>query len=141
MTDYASIADLQLRITSSELIRLTDEADTGSIDEDKIAAALEAASIEIDSYLASRYPLPLTDDQPLLRPLAVDIAIWNLYGIVDQAGVPEVRQSRYDQAIATLKRIAGGTQTLGTSPQQQGAEAAFFQGPAKLFGRRQTRDL
>lgn len=138
---YATTADLQLRITESELIRLTDEDDTGAVDTDKIVAALKAADIEIDSYLAGRYPLPLEGEQPLLLPISVDIAIWNLYGIVDQAGVPDVRKARYDQAIAALKRIAAGTQTLGISPQKAGSEAAVFFGPDRLFSRDKMRDL
>lgn len=132
---YATLAELQLRISESELIRLTDEPDAGAIDEAKIEAALEAASIEIDSYLAARYPLPLPLPQPLLQPICVDLAVWNLYAIVEHAGVPEVRRERYDQAVAALKRMASGAQTLGIAPQEVGSEAAVFAGPPRLFNR------
>lgn len=138
---YATATDLRQRITEAELIRLTDELDTGNADAAKIASALEAADIEIDSYLAGRYPLPLAEPQPLLQGLAVDLAIWNLYGSVEQAGVPEVRKQRYDQAIAALKRLANGTQTLGIAPQSVGSEAAVFFGPDRIFGRDKTKGL
>lgn len=132
---YATRTDIDQRITQSELVRLTDQHDIGVADATMIEAALEAAAIEIDSYLAIRYPLPLADAMPLLTSLAVDIAIWNLYGIVDHAGVPEVRKERYHAAVQTLKRLADGSQTLGLPPQQAGSEAAVFSGPARLFGR------
>ena len=138
---YASLDDLRLRISEAELIRLTDEEDTGLADEDKIGAALEAAEVEIDSYLAGRYPLPLTATPPLLVPLACDLAIWNLYAIVEHAGVPEVRKERYQQAVAMLRRIADGTQTLGVAPQSVGSQAAVFTGPTKVFGRSSTGGL
>lgn len=138
---YATITDVRRRITEGELIRLTDEDDTGAVDEDQVASALESADIEIDSYLARRYPLPLAEAQPLLVTLAVDIAIWNLYGIVDHGGVPEVRKQRYDAAVATLRRLADGRQTLGVALVQAGSEAAVYFGPERRFGRDRTGGL
>jgi len=139
---YATRGDIDNRISQSELVLLTDEGGTGAVQDDKINAALEAADVEIDSYLAARYPLPLVAPQPLLTTLAVDIAIWNLYGVVgDASGVPEVRKERYQGAVKTLVRLSSGSQTLGTSPQQAGSEAAVFSGPGRLFGRDKMRGL
>jgi phage gp36-like protein len=138
---YATQTDLALRITEAELIRLTDEDDQGEVNADTIEAALDAATIEIDSYLAVRYPLPLADEQPLLVGLCCDLAIWNLYAGVEQAGVPEVRRIRHEQAIATLKRLAAGAQTLGAPPSSQGSEAAAWTGEAKVFTRSKMQGL
>lgn len=139
---YASSADLAERITESELIRLTDEDDLGEVDTDKVSAALEAADVEIDSYLAARYSLPLADSQPLLVTLAVDIAIWNLYAL-DAAGVPENRKDRYSSAVKTLERLAAGKQTLGAAEpvSSSGSDAAVFTGPDRLFDRDKMKGL
>lgn len=138
---YATAADLEARITQSELIRLTDEADTGAVDAAKVTAALEAADTEIDSYLAARYTLPLTDPQPLLTSLAVDIAIWNLYA-VDETGAPETRKDRYQAAVATLGRLSSGKQTLGAQEVAAGgSDAAVYSGPTRLFDRTKMTGL
>jgi phage gp36-like protein len=138
---YATAADLDGRITQSELLRLTDETDSGQIDTATIAAALESADTEIDSYLAARYTLPLADPQPLLASLAIDIAIWNLYSL-DDSGVPENRKDRYQAAVATLGRLSSGKQTLG-APEEAvgGSEAAVFSGPDRTFNRTNMKDL
>lgn len=138
---YATVEDLVKRITESELIRLTDEEDTGAVVEATIEAALESADTEIDSYLASRYTLPLADPQPLLTSIAVDIAIWNLYSL-DDSGVPEIRKDRYQAAVKMLERIASGKQTLGAQEiAAAGSSAAVFSGPDRLFTRDNMKDL
>lgn len=138
---YATVTDLNKRITQDELIRLTDEADSGQVNTATIEAALEAAAVEIDSYLASRYSLPLTDPQPLLATLAVDIAIWNLYSL-DDSGVPENRKDRYREAVKTLERLSTGKQTLGGEEKAAaGSSAAVYSGPDRLFSRKTLEDI
>ncbi len=137
---YATALDLAMRITQSELIRLTDENDTGEVIDATIAAALEAADVEIDSYLAVRYPLPLAETQSFLVALAVDIAIWNLYSL-DDSGVPENRKARYQAAIKTLERISSGKQSLNVEESAGGSSSAEVSGPARLFSRETLRDL
>lgn len=138
---YATAADLNRRITQSELIRLTDETDSGQVNQATIDAALEAADTEIDSYLAARYSLPLADPQPLLVGLAVDIAIWNLYAM-DDSGVPENRKDRYQAAVKALERLSTGKQTLGEMEEvASGGDAAVFSGPDRLFSRTTMKDL
>ncbi len=141
---YATAEELAERITESELIRLTDEDDLGAVNTDTVAAALEAADEEIDSYLAanSRYTLPLAGPVPLLATLAIDIAIWNLYAL-DASGVPENRKERYQAAVKTLERLASGKQSLGASEPAAaaGGEAAVFFGPDRLFDRNKMKGL
>lgn len=138
---YATITDLNKRITQDELIRLTDEEDTGEVNSATIAAALEAADVEIDNYLAVRYSLPLANPQPLLVPIAVDIAIWNLYAL-DSSGVPENRKNRYQAVVQTLDRISHGKPPLGGEELiVASSESAVFTGPARIFSRDSMKDL
>lgn len=138
---YATIADLNLRITQSELLRLTDENDTGEVGTATITAALEAAGVEIDSYLAAvPYALPLAEAQPILVPLACDIAIWNLYAL-DETGAPENRKVRYQEAIKALERIRLGHQKLTVAAVSASDSGAEFSGPARLFSRDSMRGL
>jgi len=138
---YATQTDLNLRITQSELLRLTDENDTGAVVTATVTAALEAADREIDSYLAAvPYSLPLAEAQPLLVPLACDIAIWNLYAL-DESGAPENRKVRYQEAIKALERIRSGHQKLTVAAASASDSGAEFSGPERLFTRETMRGL
>lgn len=138
---YATAEDLAKRIAQDELIRLTDEADTGVVNDATVDAALESADVEIDSYLAARYTLPLASGQPLLASLAVDIAIWNLYSL-DASGVPENRKERYQAAVKTLERLSSGKQTLGGEETAAASgSAVMMSSPERLFSRTSLKDM
>lgn len=124
---YATIADLNNRITQTELMRLTDEDDDGIVIIETVQAALDAAGLEIDSYLAGNYTMPISN--PILITLAVDIAIWNLYAL-DTSGAPDGRRERYQTAIKTLERISTDRKVLG----QLSAGASFITS-GRIFNR------
>jgi phage gp36-like protein len=82
-------------------------ADAGVVD-----AALASADHLIDGYLAGRYTLPLTDIPPLLTDIAGAIARYRLWK--DRAS-DQVRID-YEDAVATLRRIASGEVQLPVDP-------------------------
>ena len=61
---------------------------------------------EIDSYLAVRYVLPLTETPAQVKHLAVDLAIYHLYS--RRGMMLEIRGKNYDKAVAFLKDVAAG---------------------------------
>ncbi len=138
---YATRADIDKRIRQDELIRLTDEDDLGVVNDDKVDAAIEAAGLEIDSYLGKnpRYTLPLTAPPAILASLAVDLAIWNLYSVVDADGMPKTRAERRQAALDILGMVAAGTLTLGAA--DPGGTAAGFSGAARMFTRASMRGM
>lgn len=136
---YATRADIDKRIRQDELVRLTDEDDLGVVDDSKVNAAIDAADLEIDSYLGKRYSLPLTSTPPFLTSLAVDLALWNLYSVVDADGMPKTRAERREIAISILNRIGDGTLTMGAS--DPGGTAASFSGGDRIFTRDTLRDV
>jgi len=109
---YATIADLRQWIDEATLVQLTDDDDTGLVNEDVVATVLESASIEIDGYLGGRYPLPLATPPAILGKYCVDIAGWLLY-VRRDAGAPPHWLERYKTAIAFLNKVAAGTLKLG----------------------------
>ena len=109
--NYAALDDVRKQIRESELIGLTDEDDTGSVDTTVVDDAIDTASVEIDGYLGGRYTLPLATVSPIIKKLCVDIAIYNLYAIGD--GPPATREQRYNNAIVYLKSVAKGDISLG----------------------------
>jgi phage gp36-like protein len=106
---YATQADLEARFGVDELIQLTDRAGTGVPDAAIVARALSDAAAEIDSYLASRYALPLSPVPAVLARIACDIARYRLW---EDRASDEVRR-RYEDARRLLESIAKGTVSLG----------------------------
>ena len=110
---YALKSDLQTALGDAELIQLTDRADPplGDIDDAVLTRALEAADGEINSYLATRYSLPLAATTAVLRDCAIDIARYRLH---DRAAPDRVAQD-YKDRIAWLILISTGKASLGVA--------------------------
>lgn len=135
---YAAKEDIE-RLYGSEFLSdllPTDIEEVEAIDA-SINEALESASSEIDGHLSARYALPLaTKPRVLLRP-TIDIANYVLAN--RQSRLTETIETRYEQAVALLKRIANGQAGLGEDePKVEGSSgsggSAFSANPRK-FGR------
>lgn len=111
---YSTIDDFTGRITETELIALTDEAGAGEVDTTAVSKAIADADEEIDGYLGTRLPLPLSTVPSILKKYSVDIAIYNLYTL-RQDSIPDIRRDRYKNAIAFLAKVAEGKISLGAS--------------------------
>jgi phage gp36-like protein len=72
--------------------------------------ALTDAAALIDSYLARRYQLPLSQVPQVLIPYALDIARYRLDRIRDRDDV----RKRYEDAIKWLEGVRDGKNFLGT---------------------------
>jgi len=79
---------------------LTDREDVGEIDDGVLASALEDASAEMDTYLASRYSVPVKTHARFLAGLCCDIARYRLSGS-ETAETNPIR-IRYRDAIRFL---------------------------------------
>jgi phage gp36-like protein len=108
---YSSLSDILEQLSEAELIRLTDDASTGAVDEQVVARAVTDADAEIEAYLGERYTLPFLPVPPLVRKLSVDIALYNLYS--RRLAAPEPRERRYQEAKGLLREAARGLVKLG----------------------------
>ncbi len=132
---YATLSDIQQRLSDDELIRLTDDQDSGGIDTVIVAAAIETASVEIDSWLGERYTLPLNPVPGIVGHLASDLTIYNLYAR-NHEGPTEHWQKRYENATAMLARIAHGKISLGVGDPAGGAGGeAIISSSGRIFSR------
>lgn len=124
---YATLADMQARFETDELIQLTDQNLTGAIGEVAVATVLTEADNLINSYLAKRYsPLPLVTVPTILVDKACDIARYRLYKTEPASHVT----TRYKEALAWLKDVANGTVVLdvgGVEVPSTGASVEFGQ--------------
>lgn len=110
---YAQVTDMQARFPNRDLVQLSNEDPTVTIVNPAfIQTALLDASAEVDTYLESRFALPLTDPPATLVRVCCDIAMYRMQALRPLQDVAEARR-RYDDAIATLRRVAAGELTLG----------------------------
>lgn len=106
---YATQADIIDRYGENALYAVADRDGDGVLDSEAIGNALNDATAEIDSYLAARYPLPLTVAPKIIVILCVDIA---LYRLAPDYRTEERRQ-RYEDAVKLLRAISEGKASLG----------------------------
>ena len=146
---YASQADIT-ELYGDRILYVADRDGDGVPDVPAIERALAEASAEIDSYLATRYALPLPDgtDLSVLRKLCVDIAVYTL--ALSRDVLTDEIAKRHENALASLKRLAKGEQTLQLpagpdadpdDPQADGPRAIVQGGPERLFSREKMRDF
>lgn len=133
---YATLTDLQAVLSPAELAQLADDDGDGIADQAVINRVLADAQAEIDGYLGTRHILPLSETPPLIRRLAVDLGIWNLYTRRDL--ITEARKLQVESARKLLQRIAEGTVTLGLPPSQQADPPPSIVSGNRLFTRSGT---
>ena len=120
---YCTQSDLLNQMTTEELVQLTDDAGSGSVDTAKVDAALNAASATIDAYAGARYTLPLETSEKV-KQLCVDLAIYELEK--RRRRVREVTLSARDTALNFLRDLSRGRAVLdqpaGADPQSSEAD-------------------
>lgn len=105
---YCILADLQSRFGDAELLRIADRDRDDEVDTAVVDIALADATSEIDAYISTRYTVPMNPVPAILKRICADIARYRLY---DENPLEEV-ESRYKQAITTLRDIANGRASL-----------------------------
>lgn len=106
---YCTESDLLKMISQEELAALSAESG-GTPDSQVVAEAINRAAGEIDAYLGTRYALPLSPVPDQVKGLAVDLAIYHLFG--RRSVLPPVRRQRYEAAVSFLKQVAAGLAML-----------------------------
>ena len=109
---YATVAEFKAGIPHRDLVALTSlDDDADMINEDRVQAALDDATAEIDSYIAKAVELPLADVPRILKTICRDLAPHRLY--VNIGHSMEARKSLREDAIAFLKSVSRGDAALG----------------------------
>jgi len=132
---YSTITDILKDLDKSILIQLIDDENRGSDlidldDENDVATAraieqINAADDEIDTYLRSRYELPIIVAIPRrLVQISKDISIYNLYKRRHKTDMPEDIVAFYKDRIKELQSVQKGTIDLGVpeAPQNMADE-------------------
>lgn len=103
---YATNSDIIVIYGEAVLDAVASRDGSGRQNYESVDAALQSASDEIDTYIGSRYTVPLTAPPPYIRQCAVDIAVYRL--ALDIGPRTEEMRLRYMDAITYLKSVAKG---------------------------------
>lgn len=107
---YCTQADIQsLELTTDELIQLTDDGNTGTIDPAMIAAAIEKADAEIDANCQARYTVPFSPVPKIVKGWSATLAAFNLYR---NRKKPETLIDRYTKVMSWLKSVRDGSASI-----------------------------
>lgn len=106
MAAYATLDDIATIHGQDMLLRVADRDGDEQIDEDAVGLALESASSEIDSYVSTRYDVPLASPGNMVKQVCVDIAVYRL--AYNHSALTDEMRTRYEDAIAWLKAISKG---------------------------------
>lgn len=139
---YCTLEDIKKKIRESELIQLTDDRQSGQIDEPIVVDAIVSASSEIDGYCGFHYTVPFADNAVpmIIKSLCQDMTVYHLF--CRAQGAPEDWQKRYDNAIKLLGEMAKGTVTLNVPrPEEKQHDKVLFDAPEKVFTRDRLRNF
>ena len=138
---YCTQADLIARFGEQEVIDLTAPG-TSQVDASVLALVFRDADAEIDTYLRSRYQLPLDSVPVVLVRLACNVARYYLYN----DNRPDLVTNDYKEAIRLLKEISSGRVSLGaggigsnSEPIKTGEPASFSD--SRIFNKNSLADL
>lgn len=138
---YATQADIDDIHGADLLLAIADHNNDDAVDTQAVTDALTNASDLIDSYLRSKYSVPILVVPALINQFCIDIAIYNLSHT--NGGMSEEYKERYKEATANLKRIADGIIVLDLPVAAVSATtgAASVSGPGRNFTRSKTTGI
>jgi phage gp36-like protein len=140
---YCTIDDIKQQIPEEVIVQLTDDDNQGVIDEAKVNDAIANADALIDGYCSGRYVVPFVVAPAIIKPLAMDLAIYNLYARRVET-MPDVRDKNRSNAIKLLADISKGAVKLGevaaTTPVQP-QQSPEITSADRLFSRTSMKGL
>lgn len=117
---YTNLAELLLEFTPEELAQLSGDPSGNNINQDRVNYAIANACSLIDSFLRNRYEVPFSPTPTLIKFLAREIAICNIYEYANHnAFVPPTISKRKSYAMYLLHQIRNGQLQLEFATKRQ----------------------
>jgi len=136
---YCALEDVKELCQDSDLVQLTnDDPEAKAINTAKVDSAMSSASEVVDGYLRGRYKLPLPITSKLLKKLAVDLTIYELYRRRFSGEMPETVKESQKTALKMLEQIQKGVMSLGIEKNETVSPAKFKTNKTpedRLFGK------
>jgi phage gp36-like protein len=140
---YVTNADIEAWLGTRNYIALTDDSGSGAADVAKINEARTGAEGEVNSYLATRYQVPVSvssesEVAAVLRTITLDLVAYRLH--TRRPPVPPDIVRRHDEAVTWLNRAAIGVVQLPSAQAMAVNTALGTVGQAAGPERAMTRD-
>jgi len=133
--DYCAVADVLAVSDTETLTGLTDDENSGDIDDAIIQVAIGKATEEINARLRTFMPALPTMPEPLLIRIATQIALYHLYL---RRGLTEIRKDEYATCQQMLKDLQSGKLRLdvpASVPDVDLSPGAAFTRPVAITNR------
>lgn len=115
---YCSLDDITSTITLDDVLQLTDDNGTGSVDTAKVDEAIAKADGLISAFIGGA---TLDTVPELIRQISVELSIYHLYKRRFVANMPESIERGYTHAMDLLKQIQSGKLSIGVEATEQTA--------------------
>ena len=103
---FADLAAMQARFEDRDLVQLSDDDNSGTLDAARIDQVLTSADALITSYVAARHKnVASLAGHPVLTDVACDYA----FALLWRSDLPDWVEKRRKAAVATLRDISSGT--------------------------------
>lgn len=119
---YCTQGDLESRYGADTLAAWADYDGDGSADAGTVEDAIADAQAEIDSYVQTRYQVPVSPVPRALKVQTVKLAAYNL--ALQRDSVTEDLQQAHEDVIDWCKRVAAGQVTLAAETQPAESDKA-----------------
>lgn len=123
---YCRIEDIRQYLTEEDLVQLTNDRGTGTVDMQKVEQAISYAGGLINAYLRGRYSVPLSPVPELVKKLCVELAVYELYSRRLCLSMPEGLVERRKEIIKLLEHIQKGFVKLGIEGREGPGEGHYF---------------
>ena len=131
---YCTQTDIENRIGADRLTALADHDGDGSPDDDVVDTAICDAQTLMDSYLDTRYTVPVSPVPGTLKSCAVSLAVYFL-ALGRDSVTPDVRAD-YRAQLRWLEDVAAGRASLGGGRGAwPGSSGVRHESSPRLFGR------
>jgi len=130
---YITQADLD--IPNDLLIQLTDDEQTGSVNNDRVNAAIADAEAEVNGYVGKYFAVPVANPPQILLAITSHITAYHLYA--RRPPVPDDIRDMDRDAHKMLVDISKGLMTLDVEPLPKGSPlvGGVVKGSPRVFSR------
>jgi phage gp36-like protein len=132
MPAYADKDDVLARYEEDTIDRIVWDKVTDAPNYTRLDSALEDASAEIDSYVSTRFPVPVKPTPLVLKIIAIDLALHSCALTADK--MFEELERRADNWRKHLAMIAKGQAGLGVRENQEPNQASPSEGTGVQTG-------
>jgi phage gp36-like protein len=133
---YCDYEDVEARLGRQDLLALADHDQDGAPDSAVVTQAIASAQAIIDSYLGTKFSVPVSPVPEVLRMRAVSLAVYFLK--LGRDSVTDDARRQYEDDVSWLREVVAGSVSLGVDPapaQSAQAPAVRYETQKRIFGR------